>query len=177
MSRVGRDSEPLRSGAVDLETGVVRPDTGPELMTQVLFRDRFVGVVRSGHPLAAKRVTEARYAGARHVEVAQHVPATGLGPIDAALAERGLERSVEAVVGGFASALALARGSDLMASVPERHTGALRAGMHTFRLPFPVPEVVVSLLWHPRLDADPAQRWLRRCVREAAAAVLGPAEG
>jgi hypothetical protein len=28
-------------------------------------------------------------------------------------------------------------------------------------------EIVVSMLWHPRLDADPAHRWLRRCVREA----------
>ncbi|TIL50262.1 MAG: LysR family transcriptional regulator, partial [Mesorhizobium sp.] len=27
-------------------------------------------------------------------------------------------------------------------------------------------EVTISMLWHPRLDADPAQRWLRDCVRE-----------
>jgi hypothetical protein len=33
------------------------------------------------------------------------------------------------IVGGFAAALALARASDLIASVPERHTGNLRAGM------------------------------------------------
>ena len=45
---------------------------------------------------------------------------------------------------------------DLVASVPERHTGNLRAGMHSFALPVPLPEVTVSLLWHPRLDADPA---------------------
>jgi hypothetical protein len=54
--------------------------------------------------------------------------------------------------------VALARTSDLIASVPERHTGNLRAGMDTFSLPIAVPEVAVSLLWHPRLDADPAHR-------------------
>jgi DNA-binding transcriptional LysR family regulator len=69
-------------------------------------------------------------------------------------------------VGGFATALALARKTDLIASVPERHTGNLRAGMFSFPLPFDVPEIAVSLLWHPRLDADPAHRWLRTHVKE-----------
>ena len=58
------------------------------------------------------------------------------------------------------------RASDLIASVPERHTGRLRSGMHGFPLPVGVPEITVSMLWHPRLDADPAHRWLRGCVRE-----------
>jgi len=34
------------------------------------------------------------------------------------------------------------------------------------------PEVPISLLWHPRLDADPAHRWLRGCVRDACAEQL-----
>jgi DNA-binding transcriptional LysR family regulator len=79
----------------------------------------------------------------------------------------GLKREVVAIVGGFSTALATARSSDLIASVPERHTGNLRAGMHSFPLPVSMPEMTISLLWHPRLDADPAHRWLRQCVREA----------
>jgi DNA-binding transcriptional LysR family regulator len=67
---------------------------------------------------------------------------------------------------GFSAALALARDSDLVASVPERQTGNLRAGMHSFALPLPVPALTVSMLWHPRLDGDPAHRWLRGCVRD-----------
>jgi DNA-binding transcriptional LysR family regulator len=70
------------------------------------------------------------------------------------------------LVAGFSTALALARASDLIASVPERHTGTLRIGLHRFPLPIPVPEFTVSLLWHPRLDADPGHRWLRTLVRE-----------
>jgi DNA-binding transcriptional LysR family regulator len=42
--------------------------------------------------------------------------------------------------------------------------------MHSFALPVATPEIAVSLLWHPRLDADPAHRWLRDCVRDACAA-------
>ncbi|HYD84625.1 MAG TPA: hypothetical protein VEA63_11245, partial [Opitutus sp.] len=55
------------------------------------------------------------------------------------------------------------------ASVPERHTGNLRTGMLSFPLPFSTSEMTVSLLWHPRLDADPAHRWLRAHVRDVCA--------
>lgn len=62
-------------------------------------------------------------------------------PIDDALKSFGLERKVAVVLaGGFSTALALARASDLVASVPERHTGNLRAGMHSFPLPVSTPE-------------------------------------
>jgi DNA-binding transcriptional LysR family regulator len=61
--------------------------------------------------------------------------------------------------------------------VPERHTGKLRAGMHSFPLPVALPEITVSLLWHPRMDADPAHRWLRRCVREVCAGKAGADQG
>jgi DNA-binding transcriptional LysR family regulator len=152
---------------VDLETGVVAESTGPELRAQALFRDRFVGVVRKGHPLSRGKVTPERYAAGRHILVSRR----GLerGPIDEALERRGLQRQIVTTVGGFATALALARTCDLIAAVPERHTGNLRAGMHSFPLPVALPEVTVSMLWHPRLDADPAHRWLRGCVRAVCA--------
>lgn len=171
VQKLDRDSGPLREGTVDLETGVVGGKLGPEVRSQALFRDRFVGVVRAGHPLARGRITAPRYAGARHVGVSRR--GQERGPIDEAMAALGLAREVVASVGGFATALALARASDLIASVPERHTAALRAGMHSFRLPFAAPEPTISLLWHPRLDADPAHRWLRRCVRGACVEQLG----
>ncbi len=69
------------------------------------------------------------------------------------------------------SAVATTEASDLIASVPERHTGNLRVGMHGFPLPVSPPEFTVSMLWHPRLDADPAHRWLRGHVRDVCAAI------
>jgi DNA-binding transcriptional LysR family regulator len=162
-----KDSVPLRDGTVDLETGVVGQKTAPELRVRALFPDRFIGVVRMGHPLSQGEMTPARYAAGKHVSVARR--GVDVGRIDALLAPLGLEREVAASVGGFSTALALARASDLIASVPERHTGNLRAGMHSFPLPFPAPEITISLLWHPRLDADPAHRWLRGCVGDACA--------
>jgi DNA-binding transcriptional LysR family regulator len=169
VQKPDKDSALLRDGIIDLETGVVEKTTAPELRVQALFRDRHVCAVRMGHPLFIGKVTPLRYASGRHIVVSRD----GLdkGPIDEALLLLGLERKVVTIVGGFSTALGLARASDLIATVPERHTGKLRAGMHSFALPVSVSVFTVSLLWHPRLDADPAHRWLRGHVREVCAAV------
>jgi len=43
--------------------------------------------------------------------------------------------------------------------------------MHSFPLPVPTPEITISLLWHLRLEADPAHRWLRGIVLDTCAAL------
>lgn len=168
MQKPDKDSASLRDGTVDLETGVVGTTMGPEVRARALFRDRFIGVVRMGHPLSRGEVTPLRYATGRHVCVSRRRLARG--PIDEVLVPLGLERDVVTIVGGYSAALALARATDLIASVPERHTGILRAGLHSFPLPVPAPEVTISLFWHPRQDADPAHRWLRDIVLDVCAA-------
>ncbi|QJP16376.1 LysR family transcriptional regulator [Starkeya sp. ORNL1] len=169
VPKLDKNSTSLRDGSVDLETGVVGKTTGPEVRAQALFRDRFVGVVRIGHALSEGEITLSRYATGRHISVSRR----GLdkGPIDEAMEPSGLKREIVTVVGSFSEALALARASDLIASVPERYTGNLRDGLHSFPLPVAIPDHTVSMLWHPRLDADPAHRWLRGCVRDACTAM------
>lgn len=167
LPKSDKDSAALREGVVDLETGVVGKDAGPELRAQALFEDRFIGAVRSGHPLGEGAVTLAGYAAARHVRIARQGRDRSL--VDEAFGSLGLQRDVAVTVGGYSAALALARGSDLVASVPDRHTAGLRAGMQHFSLPLPLPPITVSLLWHPRMDGDPAHRWLRGCIRRSCA--------
>lgn len=162
-----KESTPLRDGAVDLETGVIGGATGPEVRAQALFRDCFVGVVRPGHPLLDAPLTPERYAGGEHVLVSRR--GRNAGPVDAALERIGLKRTIAVTVSSFSEALVLARNSDLIAEVPERYTMRLAQGMARFALPVELPEHTVSLLWHPRMDADPAHRWLRACLREVCA--------
>lgn len=168
VHKLDKTSGPLRDGTVDLETGVIDKAIGPEVRAQALFRDRHVGVVRAGNPLSTGKMTVARYANAAHVQVSRRD--NEKGHVDEALAKLGVKRRIAVTVGGFSAALALARASDLVATVHERHTGTLYAGMHSFSLPMPIPRFTVSLLWHPRLDGDPAHRWLRGCFRDACAA-------
>ncbi len=172
VQKTDKDSTPLREGSVDLETGVVGDEASPELRTRALFKDRFVGAMRAGHPLSAGKITLVRYANARHILITRRDRDGGL--VDDALAATGRQRDIATSVSGFSAALALARGSDLIATVPERHTGGLRAGMHTFALPFAMSPITVSMLWHPRMDADAAHRWLRGCMLEAVQAAPGP---
>lgn len=162
VRKLDKDSAGLREGAIDLETGVVDKSIGPEIRAQALFADRHVAVVRPGHPLCRGEVTPARYAQARHVLVERR----GLQgeQVDKALGTLGLKRNAVVTVDGFAAALAMADKSDLVATVPERHTAGLRTGKHSFAVPVPTEEFTVSLLWHPRMDGDPAHRWLRECV-------------
>lgn len=93
------------------------------------------------------------------------------GPVDDALGELGLRRAIVAVVPGFPDAMRIARQSDLVALVPRSClVGALTGadpfteGLASFELPVRTPEIVISAMWHPRMDADPAHRWLRDTV-------------
>lgn len=167
IQKLNKDSTLLRDGIADLEIGVVGKITSPEIRTQTLFKDRFIGVVRMEHPLSEGAITPTRYATGKHVFVSRR--GFDKGPIDEALKPFGLERQIVTIVSSFSTALALAQGSDLIATVPEEQTRNLRVGMYSFLLPISTPEVIVSLLWHPRLDTDPAHRWLRGCIRDVCA--------
>jgi DNA-binding transcriptional LysR family regulator len=165
IRKLDKSSQGLRDGTTDLETGVVDDAIGPEVRSRALFADRFIGAVRSDHPIARSTVTSSDYASWPHV--ATWRLGLGTGAIDEHLQDIGLARTTVTSVDGFAAALALARGSDLIATVPERHTSGLRGGMHSFTIPLPLQDFTISLLWHPRLDSDPAHRWLRELVRAA----------
>jgi len=160
------EARPLREGAIDLEIGTVRT-TAPEMRTRLLFRDRYVGVCRSGHPiLGAPGITLERYAAYGHVITSR----TGEmdNPVDVVLESQGLARQMPMVVPAYINAMQVARYSDLLAVIPHSCLGnpftpdhAAAMGLQCFELPVSLPAFNVSAIWHPRLDHDPSQRWLR----------------
>lgn len=153
----------LREGLVDLEIGTPG-EMGPEIRLQALFRDRFVGVVRKGHPLAAiPELSAQQYVAFGHVVASRRERVTG--PVDEALADIGLQRNIAAVVPSFPASLAVAKASDLVALVPGsfllNQTDNL---LYAFALPVKTKSITVSQMWHPRSEVDAAHRWLRRLV-------------
>jgi DNA-binding transcriptional LysR family regulator len=164
-----KDLRPLREGTIDLEIGMLG-ELAPEVRTQLLFRDDFVGVARAGHPIfAARKVTAKRFASSTHVTASQWGDFSG--PVDESLERIGLRRNVAVVVPGFPDALRVAGSTDLVTIAPRSVlAGPLplekeaRTRLRTFTLPVQIPEIRVSAMWHPRLDADPAHRWLRARV-------------
>lgn len=162
VPKVDWDAQPLRDGAIDLEIGTVKT-TAPEIRTRLLFRDRYIGVCRKGHPiLDAGAVDAAAYA------TADHVAASRPTPVDAALAALRLKRKIMMTVAGYTHAMQVARHSDLLAIIPHSCLGnafipdhAAANGLRSFELPVQTPAFNVSAIWHPRLDRDPAHVWLR----------------
>lgn len=171
VRKLDKSSEGLRDGTIDLETGVVAGTSGPEVRTQALFVDRYVGAVRGGHPLSRTGVGQADYVAWGHVVTWRQ--GLDLGEVDEGLRTLGRAREIVATADGFSAALALARGSDLIATVPDYHTARLRDGMYTFPVPVEMREFTISLLWHPRLDGDPAHRWLRNTLQSICRKELG----
>ncbi|WBO23715.1 LysR family transcriptional regulator [Sphingomonas abietis] len=159
-----KHSDPLREGEIDLEIGVLGA-FAPEVRTQLILRDGFVGAARADHPLLAAPLTAERYAACDHVVASRRGRFTG--PVDEALRQIGLERNIVVVVPGFPDAMRIARRSDLIALVPRsclHGDDPLAMGLTAFALPVPTPEIQISAMWHPRMDADPGHRWLRETV-------------
>jgi DNA-binding transcriptional LysR family regulator len=165
-----KDIRALREGLLDLEIGVLG-NSGPEIRLQTLFRDHFVCAVREGHPLlGGGKITAKRFAACGHVVASRRGHESG--PVDEALAALGLSRTVVVVVPTFRAALEVASVSDLVALVTGSFFNAThgypaksdRTALRSFPLPVRTEAVTVSQMWHPRLDADPAHRWLRSVV-------------
>lgn len=164
---------PLRDGTADLS--VCLPGAfPPEFRTCPLLSERFACVVRKDHPAGRRRFTLDVYLSLDHIVVA---PLGRPSRVDQALAERGLARRVRCVVPYFAAALHLVTTSDAVLTVSE---SAARAVMPTLPIrvlepPLALPAYPVNLLWHPRLDNEPANQWLREVFVRAAAAVASEA--
>ncbi|MFE0133106.1 LysR family transcriptional regulator [Streptomyces sp. NPDC059037] len=158
------DAPVLREGTADLEVGVI--DTvAPEVRIERLHDDRMLGVVRPGHPLLRGELTPERFAAADHITVSRKGRLHG--PLDAALAELGLERRVVGSVGTYPSSLFVLLRTDLVGLVTSWArplTDTL--GLVTFDVPLDLPPLRLAIAWHPRHDADPAHAWLRGCVRD-----------
>jgi len=88
---------------------------------------------------------------------------------------------VVVVVPSFPAALAIACAAELvslvtasfLAAEQERQGRSTRTEAQGFALPVPTTGITVSQMWHPRMDADPAHRWLRGLIHRVCAGKTG----
>lgn len=166
LPEAAMDTNELRHGQIDLEVGSAEP-TIPEIRFENIGYAQFVVALRPQHPLLSGELTIKRYAEAHHLIVSRRGRLQD--PIDAVLAERGLQRRVVAAVPTSAAALHFVRNSDLVVVVP-KHLCGLNTNapdLCTLPLPFEVSSVAINQAWHQRYDNDKAHTWLRSQVRDA----------
>ena len=141
---------------------------------QRLYGGHYVCVMRKGHPLAAQPVTLDDYCAARHLLVS--FSGRPFGFIDESLALIGRSRRVVLTVNQFFTAGRVVANSNMLTVLPRHFVNVtgIADELVLQDLPFSVPTVHVDAVWHHRLDADPAHRWLRETLHALAAQVFAP---
>ena len=153
-------SELVDSGAIDLALTISGQES-KSASIEPLFSEDFVCMVRRDHPQIKKRLSLEKYLAERHVVIAPS--GTSGSMVDTALAQRGLARRIALRVTNFLIVPVVVCETDFVNTMPTRLARQL-AKTYPLRLvppPFELPKFEYLMFWHPRLDHDPAQRWLR----------------
>ncbi len=169
--KVSTATAKLRTGAVDVAVGVFSASPA-EMRTQVLFDDRHVTVVRSGHPrIRGPELTLEAYLAEQHILVSPG--GTPVGPTDRLLAAQGLQRRVARTRPNFLAAMWLVLESDALLTVSRRfvEAAAKRFPVNVLPTPLPVKDYALSMLWHSRVDGAPEDAWFRDALLRAAASL------
>jgi DNA-binding transcriptional LysR family regulator len=162
----------LRDGGSDLAVGIYG-DLPQEMRSRQLLTDRFVCVVRNGHPVATKRLTLHQFVALSHIQVAPRSQPGGY--LDDVLRQRGLSRNVARAVPYFGIALQLTAQTDYVLTVSERIARKLgpALGLTVLEAPLELRPYALSLVWHPRFDGDAGHRFLRDAFTRAARETAG----
>jgi DNA-binding transcriptional LysR family regulator len=158
-------NELVDSGAVDLALTVSGQES-KNASVEPLFSESFVCMVRRDHPQIKRQLSLDKYLAQRHVVIAPS--GTSGSMVDTALAQRGLERRIALRVTNFLIVPVVVCETDFVNTMPTRLARQLtkRYPLRLVRPPFELPKFEYLMFWHPRLDGDPAQRWLRELLLE-----------
>lgn len=168
---------PFAESLQDSEVDFVLVPGSPALATAgvrrtTLFEERFVVVMRRGHPLSRPgALTVERFASSAHAFIAPRGKLGGV--VDEVLGTRGLERRIALALPHFLVAPFVIAKSPLVLTLAER---VARAYAEVLPLvirepPLPLPTFAMSLWWHERSDADPALRWFQQLLVQTAASL------
>lgn len=153
----------LEQGKIDV--ALLTPATTPgELHSRALYDERYVCMMRAGHPDAGKPLTLERFCALEHVLVSYEGESFH-GVTDDALAQIGRARHVGLSVSSFLVLPEVLAISDMIAVVPQR-MAANRQGMWVCEAPVAIPGFTKSMAWHGRTHRNPAQAWLRGLLLE-----------
>lgn len=155
-------AEALDTGRVDFAFGFLPMVS--DVQRSELLKDRYVVLLRAGHPFSRQRRTgKALLAALRELEfVAVRSHADTLRIVQ----ELQLEDRLRLVTEHFMVLPSIVRGTDLAAIMPRNIAQGFGDAYAIVEPPFPQREFTVSLHWSRRFEGDAGNRWLRALIDE-----------
>lgn len=150
----------LDDGVLDVAIGFLPTIGGTRRLE--LIRDRYILLLREGHPLAKRRL------GIKTLEQLQYIMVRTHSDTMRILATLKLEHRVRMVTPQFLAAPGIVRHTDLALLMPRNIAqGFVRNGGFVVREPrLPLQDFSVGLHWSRRTENDPANQWFRDLLVE-----------
>lgn len=156
----------LHSGDIDLLLGGLST-TNPYIHRCDLLTDKYVCVVRKGHPSIRGKISVKQFLETPHLVVHQQNGASG-GTLDELINQMAVKRNVAITLTSphyFSATYALLC-SDVVLTVASRIGNRIGHDfpLQVLKLPIPLKPFLVSQLWHKRMHDDPAHAWFRKAL-------------
>ncbi len=153
----------------DVDLALITPDSAPaDLHARTLFEERYVCVMREGHPDAqAGALSLERFCALDHALVS-YDGGSFHGVTDEALARLGKSRRVALSVTSFLVLPRILQCTDLIAVVPRRLVRP-GDGLVIVDAPVEVPGFTKTAAWHERTHRSPGHRWVREVLFDTCA--------
>ncbi|HEX4411366.1 MAG TPA: LysR family transcriptional regulator [Xanthobacteraceae bacterium] len=152
---------PLASGEVDLAVGFFRNLTAG-FRQSMLFRERYVCVVRADHPNFRSGMSADAFACSQRAIA----DASGMGHavVEEELVRQGFAAVPSLTVPQFMVLPLVIASSDLLVIMPSRLAKAFAqlVSIKILKPPVTLPPYDIKIYWHERFDRDPAGRWFRK---------------
>lgn len=177
-SDVRRTTALLEDNECDLVVGYP-PGLSAGLHSRPLLKSKLSVIAGAQHPDIRDRLTLAQYGNAAHVVL-------GSGPAPVSTIENTIDQNMRAQrmsrrVGMRVPDLMLSgpivAATDMIATVPDRLARyfATSLAIRVYKLPIPLDDPTILMIWSERTHRDPAHRWIRQLVRESALQATPPA--
>jgi DNA-binding transcriptional LysR family regulator len=153
-------NEALDAGRIDFAFGFLPMVKDTQRLQ--LLKDRYVVLLRAGHPFTRKRRTgKALLEALRELEfvgVRSHADTLRI------VQQLRLESRMRLVTEHFMVLPAIVAATDLAAVMPRNIARGFEGGYAIVEPEFPQRDFVVALHWSKRFEADPGNRWLRGII-------------
>jgi DNA-binding transcriptional LysR family regulator len=141
---------------------------GDSLISEHYYPERYVCVMRRGHPLAERQLDTRTYAEQSHVLVLPR-GRTPRSDVDEVLAQQGRVRHIARIVASFPMAVQIISQSDLITTMPERNSRGLPGDLIVKEMPLETPPLPMLLISHPAYQQDGRNKFIRSLLHDALA--------